>query len=67
MLEKILKKASLLDVLIVFVASISIVSFWRGAWNLLDKYLLPGNFLLSQIVSMGVGILILFLLSRYRG
>ena len=67
MLEVILKKANLKDVLIVLLGSLAIVGFWIGAWNLLDKYLFPTNFLLSQGVSIVLGILILILLSKRGG
>lgn len=66
MLERLLKKADFFDVLIVLVASLAIVGFWRGMWNLMDKFLFPGNFILSQVVSIVVGIIILFFLSRYN-
>jgi len=66
MLENILKRANLTDVLIILVGSVAIVGFWRGVWNLFDKFLLPGDFLLSQIASIVLGILILIVLSRYN-
>lgn len=66
MLENILKKANLTDVLIVVLSSIGIVGFWRGTWNLLDAYLIPNYFLWSQITSIIGGIAILIVLSRYR-
>ena len=34
------------------VISICIVLFWRGTWNLVDEYLVPDNFLLSNIISI---------------
>jgi hypothetical protein len=66
MLEKILKQANLFDVFIIFVASVAIVGFWRGVWNLVDKFLFPGNFVLSQLISIVGGILLLIILSRDR-
>lgn len=36
-----------------------VVLFWRGAWGLLDLYLLPGNPTLSFITSIILGIIIL--------
>jgi len=66
MLEEILKKATLIDVLIIFIASIGIIAIWRGTWNLLDKYLFPEQFLLSQIVSILLGVLILVIISRKK-
>jgi len=66
MLEKILKQANLFDVFIIFVASVAIVGFWRGVWNLVDKFLFPGNFVLSQLISIVGGILLLIILLRYK-
>lgn len=66
MLERILKRADLWDVTLVLIAAAAIIGVWRGIWNLLDAYLLPDNFLLSQAVSIIVGVLVLAMLSRYR-
>lgn len=35
--------------------------FWRGVWGLLDAYLLPQYEILSLIVSICLGVLILYL------
>ncbi|MFC1732885.1 hypothetical protein ACFL6I_21495 [candidate division KSB1 bacterium] len=40
---------------------IAVILIWRGVWNLLDEYLLPDHFLLSNIVGIVVGLLILYL------
>jgi len=66
MLENILRRASLKDVLIVLVGAVAIIGVWRGVWNLLDKFLLVNHFVLSQAVSIFIGILILWLLSKYK-
>jgi hypothetical protein len=66
MLEKLLKKATLLDVLIILISSVAIVGFWRGTWNLLDYFLFPSSPLLSSFVSLLLGIIILIILSRYN-
>ena len=66
MLENILKKANLSDVIIVLISSIAIVGFWRGTWNILDKFLFPSNFILSQASSIVLGILILIILARHK-
>ncbi len=41
--------------------AIGIVMVWRGVWGLLDTYLFPDNLTLSFIISIIVGIIILFL------
>ena len=43
------------------VIAIGVVLVWRGVWHLADMYLFPNNPLLSNIVSLIVGILILYL------
>jgi len=38
----------------------AIISFWRGAWGLMDLYLLPKNYPVSLILSLLMGIIILY-------
>ncbi|MBW2978248.1 hypothetical protein KY331_05360 [Candidatus Woesearchaeota archaeon] len=66
MLEKILKKTSLIDLLIIVIASLAIVSIWRGVWGLMDMYLLPENPTLSLLISIVVGLVILFTIAFYN-
>ena len=66
MLETIFKKTSFADVLIIIVASLAIVSFWRGVWGIMDIYLFPENFTLSLLVSIIMGLVILFLIALYK-
>lgn len=40
---------------------LAIITFWRGVWGLLDIYLFPGSPVLSNLVSIALGILILYL------
>ena len=63
MLERIIRESKLTDVPIVLIAAIAIISIWRGLWNLMDLYLVPNNFLHSQIASITLGVLILITLS----
>jgi hypothetical protein len=39
----------------------AIIMLWRGAWGLLDTYFFPGNPTLSYLVSIALGVLILYL------
>ena len=39
----------------------SIIMFWRGCWGLMDLYLFPNNETLSYIVSIALGLLLLYL------
>ena len=66
MLEEVLKKATIVDVLIIFIAAIAIIGIWRGIWNLLDEYFLVNNFLWSQIITIIVGLIILIIISRLK-
>jgi len=43
------------------IVAIAIVMFWRGVWSLLDTYLLPDHFLISNLVSILVAFFILYL------
>lgn len=56
MTKKLLKKNSLVHVILIAVA---VVLFWRGTWGLMDLYVFPGNELLSYIVSLVLGLVIL--------
>ncbi|MFH1832900.1 MAG: hypothetical protein ABH816_01895 [Candidatus Levyibacteriota bacterium] len=40
---------------------ISVVSFWRGTWGLMDLYLFPNNPTLSFSASFVVGFIILYI------
>jgi len=43
------------------IIAIGVVLVWRGVWHMADMYLFPNNPLLSNIVSLVIGILILYL------
>ena len=62
MLESIINRTNERDILIVIITSLAIVGFWRGTWNLMDKYLFPGNFIASQLTSITFGLIILFII-----
>lgn len=44
----------------ILVLAIAVVCVWRGTWGILDLYLFPNNSLLSFIVSIAIGLLILY-------
>ena len=56
----------MIDVWIILIGSIAIVGFWRGTWNLMDKFIFPNDIILSSVVTMVGGFLILYILSRYK-
>jgi len=47
-------------VVFTIIVAFAIIAFWRGAWGLMDIYLFPKNHPLSLIVSLVMGILILY-------
>lgn len=61
MAKKVLKKNSLVHVILIAVA---VVLFWRGAWGLMDLYVFPDNDLMSYITSLTMGLIILFFTRR---
>ncbi|MBW2992503.1 hypothetical protein KY345_04770, partial [Candidatus Woesearchaeota archaeon] len=65
-LEEIFHKTSLMDVILVVIASLAIVSFWRGVWGLMDLYIFPENYLLSYVSSTVIGLAILVAGAFYR-
>lgn len=66
MLEEFVKKAKFKDWFIILIAAFAIISIWRGFWNILDTYLIPENYLLSQVLSIIVGIIVLMTLSKRK-
>ncbi len=65
MLEVILKRTRSYDVLLILIASVAIVGFWRGIWNLMDHFVFTGNFILSQLITIFVGVAILLLMAKF--
>lgn len=51
------KKTSYIHILQI---ALAIVLVWRGAWGLMDLYIFPDQLLVSYIVSLVVGLLVLF-------
>ena len=50
-------KQNFFAVLIAF----AVVAFWRGAWGLLDVYLIPDDYVLSSWISLCVSLIILLI------
>ena len=46
------------------IVGLAIVAFWRGAWQLMDLFVFPENYVLSNVVSLVVGFLVLVLAHR---
>ena len=43
------------------ITAIAVVMVWRGVWNLLDTYLFPQHKILSDVLSIVIGLLLLYL------
>jgi len=58
------KNDRLKKLVVALVVGLAIVSFWRGAWQLMDLYVFPGDYVLSNVVSLVVGFVVLVLTHR---
>lgn len=58
MLGKFLKKHK--EVRTIIIAT-GVILFWRGCWNLMDFYIFPDNKLLSNIFTIILGIILLWI------
>lgn len=45
----------------ILIECIAIIMIWRGIWNLLDTYIFPNHPLISNLICIGIGILILLM------
>ena len=45
--------------LFAIIIGFSVVSFWRGAWGILDVFVFPKNYALSSVISLVFGITLL--------
>ena len=48
------------DVLYTLLIAFAVISFWRGVWGLMDLHLYPSNRTISLILSLIIGIAILY-------
>ena len=55
-----IKKRSLKDGFYTIVIAFAIISFWRGVWGLTDLYLFPSHKVWSFLISVLVGVAILY-------
>jgi hypothetical protein len=60
MLHRVKKLKPFKQLLFTFCIGLSVVSFWRGAWGIMDNYLFPNNYELSSWVSIIIGLSILY-------
>ena len=60
MLGRIRKLKPIERTIFTLLIAISVVSFWRGAWGIMDIYLFPNNYELSSWVSIIIGLVVLY-------
>jgi len=56
------KKNSKLYILGLILFFIGIVFLWRGLWNLIDAFFIPNNILLSNLISIAIGFIIVYVI-----
>lgn len=49
----------------ILLACFGIITFWRGLWNILDKYFIPSNFLVSNILSIIIGFCLIVIFADF--
>ena len=59
MFKKIFEMESRHQILFSVIIAFAVISFWRGAWGLMDQYLFPDNYNLSLWFSVILGLAIL--------
>ena len=59
MLQKLSKLKTEHRIITAIFVGISVVSFWRGAWGLMDLYLFPRNLTISYVFSLFLGLAVL--------
>jgi hypothetical protein len=59
MLAKFSKLKTRHQIIFSVIIAFAVISFWRGVWGLMDKYLFPYNVELSYWASLFLGLVIL--------
>jgi hypothetical protein len=65
MLQRINKLKPFKKVIFTLLIGLSVVAFWRGAWGIMDTYILPNNPELSYWSSILIGLFILYLTNHW--
>lgn len=55
------EKRTLKKVFYALLIAFAIVSFWRGVWGLMDIYVYPNTPVMSFVLSIIIGVIILYL------
>ena len=67
MIEEIFRKTNIVDAVLILVASVAIVSFWRGCWGLMDIFIFPEYPVLSHLITIIFALMILLGITLYQG
>lgn len=59
MFHRLKKLEPLKQAMFTLLIGLSVVAFWRGAWGIMDIYLLPNNYEISSWISIFIGLIIL--------
>ncbi|MDD2871436.1 MAG: hypothetical protein PHS49_05590 [Candidatus Gracilibacteria bacterium] len=46
----------------ILILVISVIMIWRGVWNLIDHYFFPDDFIFSNVATIVLGIIIMFMI-----
>jgi len=60
MLSRINRLKPFKKILFTLLIGLSVVSFWRGAWGIMDTYLFPRSYEISSWASISIGLIILY-------
>ena len=61
MLKKFCRHLTKNKLFLIIIEAFVFVTIWRGTWGLLDRYLFPNSPQTSYLISISIGILLLFI------
>lgn len=56
------KKEEQKNLFLTIMLALAAVAFWRGAWGIMDIYIFPENYLWSSLISLAIGLVILYII-----
>lgn len=59
MFHRVTKLKPFKQMLFTLLIGISVVSFWRGTWGIMDVYIFPDNYSISSWISIAIGLAVL--------
>ena len=61
--KEFVQKPRYVQIIYAIIVGLAVVAFWRGAWELMDLYIFPGNHELSLWTTLIAGIIIAMLIA----